>query len=298
MICILKKLARAMPWLIGHGGLARVPLLSLALIGVFLSEGAAAQEVIRVGGTGTGTLLIQHISKAYSKLKPGVQVIPVLPPMGSNGSLRALASGAIQIAIVTFPSIYPAPEKPGDAVENDVISWVRTPFVFTGRDIVSGTKLTQARVADIYSGRLAQWQNGRQIRLITRTERESDTRILRATSPVMDQAVLASVGRVGMSFAENDLDNQKLLESTAGSFGGIGLGQVLLEGSPLKPVSLDGILPSASSLESGAYRIEKPLHLVTSKAASPATLEFIRYLQSPDIVKKLRRFGFIPMQHD
>jgi phosphate transport system substrate-binding protein len=101
-----------------------------------------------------------------------------------------------------------------------------------------------------------------------------------------------------MPFAENDLDNQQLLERTAGSFGAIGLGQLLLSDSKLKPVSLDGILPSTDSLQNDTYRIEKPLYLVTNKASSPASLEFIQYLRSADVVKRIRRYGFIPLKQD
>ena len=273
-----------------------VTFSSLLLIIVFslvLSESAVAEDIVQVGGTGTGTLLIQRVRESYVKLHPGVQVKTILPPMGSNGSLRALAASSIQIAIVTFPTLYPA--KPEDAQDNNIIPWARTPLIFTGRDIVSGTKLTLGQVSDIYSGRLTQWPDGKPVRLISRSERESDTRILRAISPKMDEAVMASIGRVGMPFAENDLDNQQLLERTPGSFGAIGLGQLLLLGSPLKPVNLDGIISSVEEMQKGDYRIEKPLYLVTNKSPSQATMEFIRYLQSPEVVKMIRRFGFIPV---
>jgi len=292
------KCERAFIWLVSHIKFARVFLLLLATIGFVISKSVAAQEIIRIGGTGTGTLLIRYLGEEYKKIKPDVEVRPILPPMGSNGSLRALASGSIQIAIVTFPDIYPAPDQADKTKANEVVPWVRTPFVFTGRDFADGTRLSLAEVADIYSGRLVQWPSGKQVRLITRTERESDTRILRAISPVMDEAVFSSVGRHGMPFAENDLDNQQLLEHTAGSFGSIGLGQLLLMGSPLKPIILDGKPPSAESLQSGAYRLEKPLYLVTNKALSPASLEFIHFLRSSNVVKKIRKYGFIPMHHD
>jgi phosphate transport system substrate-binding protein len=294
----IQKIWRGVALLSGCRELARRWLFLPTIICFTFSDSVLAQEVIEVGGTGTGTLLIRHLSDSYSKLHPEVRVNAIMPPMGSNGSLRALTAGAIQIAIVTFPTVYPAPAKTEDAEPNKVVPWVRTPLIFTGHDIGSTTRLSLAQVTDIYSGRLTQWPDSKQIRLITRTERESDTRILRAISQEMDAAVMASVGRIGMPFAENDLDNQQLLERTAGSFGAIGLGQLLLSGSTLKPASLDGILPSADNLQNDTYWIEKPLYLVTNKASSPASLEFIKYLKSPDVVKRIRRFGFIPLKHD
>lgn len=272
----------------------RSSLFLLALISFAYCENAVAQNVIRVGGTGLGTLLIQRLIEPYSKLRPDVQTKAITPPLGSNGGLRALAGGAIEVAIVSYSSIYPA--KSEDDVANTSIPWVTTPFIFTGRDIVSGTNLTLGQVTDIYSGRLTKWADGNPVKLISRNERESDTRILRAISPEMDAAVMFSHKRSGIHFAENDFDNQQILERTPGSFGVIGLGQVLLSGSPLKPINLDGVLPTTMSLQSGAYRFEKRLYLIISKAPSAVTLDLIQYLQSPGVMKIIERYGFIPIQ--
>ena len=269
----------------------RLSMFLIAAVGLTAVEDALAQEIVRVGGTGTGTLLIQRLIEPYAKVHPAVQISAIMPPMGSNGALRALAGGAIQIAVVSFPSAHSAKQE--DAGANSSVSWVRTPFVFTGREVVAETKLTLGQVADIYSGRAGLWPEGKQIRVITRTDRETDTRVLRSISPQMDEAVSLGLKRTGMPFAENDIDNQKLLERTPGSFGAIGLGQILLEQSSLKPASLDGVLPSPESLRSGAYRIEKPLYLILPKTPSAATLDFVRYLQSPEAIKIVEHYGFI-----
>jgi phosphate transport system substrate-binding protein len=230
---------------------------------------------------------------SYSKVRPDVHAKAMVPPLGSNGGLRALAAGVIDIAVATIPSSFPTASE--NEATNKIIPWVRTPFIFTGRDIVSGTKLTLGQVADLYSGRVAQWPDGKPVRLVTRTERESDTRLLRAISREMNETMTKASNHTGMPFAENDIDNQQLLERVPGSFGAIGLGQALLSDSSLKPISLDGVLPTVENLKSGAYRMEKPLYLIVSKSPSAATLEFIQYLHSPDVLKAIGRYGFIPM---
>ena len=273
----------------------RFSLFLISVLGFTANSTVAAQDTINIGGTGTGTLLIQHLVESYAKLHPNIEIKPIMPPMGSNGGLRALAAGAIQIAVVTFPATYPA--KPDTSSANIETPWVKTPFVFTGRDVTNETKLSLAQVASYYSGRTNQWPDGKPVRLITRTERESDTRILRAISPDMDAAVVTALKRTGMPFAENDFDNQELLEKAPGSLGTIALGQILLTKSPLKPAILDGVTPSKESLQIGTYHHEKPLYLITSKTPSAATLDFIKYLKSPDVMKLVSKFEFIPMQN-
>ena len=273
--------------------MARWLILLLATLGFAFSAKALAQEPIRIGGTGMGSLLTQRVLEADAKSLPKVRAMVILPPLGSNGGLRALADGSIQVAIVSIPSSYPAKSANADNFKS--IPWARTPFIFTGRDIASGTKLTLGQVADIYSGRIIRWPGGEQIRLVTRTDRESDTRLLRAISPEIDAAVTLARKRIGMPFAETDFDNQDLLEKSPGSFGVIGLGQLLLSQSALKPVVLDGIAPMPEGLLAATYRHEKPLYLVVSKTPSAATREFVQYLQSPEVMTFLAGFGFIPM---
>jgi phosphate transport system substrate-binding protein len=267
-------------------------LLALfTLSGFALSTNTMAQEPLRIGGTGLGSMLIQRVLETDAQLQPKAQPMVISPPLGGNGGLRALSVGAIQVAVVSIP-----PESPANADQPKVIPWVRTPFVFTGRGVGAGTSLSLVQIADIYSGRVTQWPGGEQIRLVTRTDRETDTRLLRAMSPQIDAAVTLARKRVGMPFAETDFDNQELLEKSPGSFGTIGFGQLLLKQSTLKLVALEAVVPTAESLLSGAYRFGKPLYLVVAPAPSAATLAFVEYLQSSAVMKIIALYGFIPMQ--
>jgi phosphate transport system substrate-binding protein len=263
------------------------------LLGLALGNCSIAQETIRVGGTGTGTVLVQHLIAAYATSHPGVTAEVLMPPLGSNGGLRALAAGAIQVAVVSVPFSQRA--ELVSTAANKTVPWVRTPLMFTGRAVADGAQLTMGQVADIYAGNVTQWPDGKPLRLIARTERETDTRILRSLSREMDAAVAFAEKRIGLPFAENDIENQQMLERIPGSFGVIGLGQALLSGSTLKPVGLDGAAPSPENLRNGSYRFEKPLYLVVRETASPAVLEFCHYLQSPEVMERIGRYGFIPL---
>ncbi|MBI5785914.1 MAG: substrate-binding domain-containing protein [Rhodocyclales bacterium] len=267
----------------------------LVILGWALVNCSMAQETIRVGGTGAGTVLVQYLVDSYAKSHPGVTAEVLMPPLGSNGGLRALAAGAVQVAVVSFP--FSRQAVPVNVGAGKYIPWVRTPLMFTGRAVADGVQLTIGQVADIYAGKVTRWPDGQPLRLITRTERETDTKILRSLSREMDAAVTLAEKRIGLPFAENDIENQQMLERIPGSFGVIGLGQVLLSNSALNPVRLDGVEPSVVNLRRGSYRFQKPLFLVVSETASPATLEFCRYLQSLKVIESIERYGFIAHAH-
>lgn len=270
----------------------RILLTTLAILLSF-SKHLAAEEVVRIGGTGMGTLLIEHLIDDYRKIHPDAQIRTMQPPLGSSSGLRALAAQAIDIAVVAARRDLPPVQD--DPVNTRRLPWVTTPLVFTGRDLGHTPSLTLEQVADIYRGRTVEWPDGKPVRLITRTEREFDTRALRAMSPGMNEAISIATQRKGIPFAENDVVNEQLLESVPASFGAVGLGQLLLAASPLKPLAINGVRPTPENLLNGSYPYEKPLYLVFAKTPSASASAFLAYLQSPRILKSLAQHGFVPI---
>lgn len=253
--------------------------------------GSATPELIRIGGTGSGTLLLQRLGEAYGNQHPGVQIKAMQPSLGGNGALRALAANAIDLAVVSLP-----PQQ-GDALSSSSWLWVRTPLVLVANSSQTGNGLprglSREQVAAIFAGHQHHWPDGTPVRLVLRSQRESDLKLLRAISPEIDIAVGLALKRPGLPVAENDIENQQLLEQTPGAFGVITLGQLLLSASRLTPLPMDGIPPSIANLRSRSYPYEKPLYLVAGSQASAATRGFLSYLQSPAAQEALARLGFI-----
>lgn len=258
-----------------------------------LAGGVQAQVEIKVGGNGSGTAVIDRLAALYRSKNPKVSVRAIKPPMGSKGSIRALDAGTIDLAVISVATgqdvgkVFPRPDP--------VMPWVSTPLVFTGRDIVAGTALTLEQVADVYAGKTLEWPDGRQIRLITRHKSDVDTQILQGSNKVLEQAVNLAQARLGSAYAEDDLQNQLLLESTPGAFGAISLGQMMLTGALLKPVILDGVEPSAGALRSGKYPLEKRLYLALPHQLSPEARAFVQFLQSPSTLRMLEQHGFVAL---
>jgi len=226
---------------------------------------AQALTEIRVGGTGVGTLVLDRLAASYRTVSPQVVVRTVYPPLGSLGGLRALSAGVLDIAVI---SLSPGQQlAPLPAASDEVMPWVATPMVFTGRDLPVGSRFTLHQVSDIYAGKTTRWPRGGLIRLVTRPKEETDTRILKESSKDMAQATEQAMVRLGVSIAENDLVNQQMLERTPGSFGTIALGQIRLSGSSLKPALLNGIEPSLANLRAGTYPLSKPLYIVIPRFA-------------------------------
>ena len=55
--------------------------------------------VVRVGGTGIALAAMQQVGASLTAAEPGIRV-EVLPSMGTPGGIKALAEGAIDVAVV------------------------------------------------------------------------------------------------------------------------------------------------------------------------------------------------------
>lgn len=249
-----------------------------------------AEESVRIGGTGTGLVLMQKAADAYLQHQPGAKIRPLLPPLGSGGSLRALRDGVIEIAVTgRIPR-----EGEGRFL---ILDYARSPLAVASHGRQPMQNFTARDLIEVYAGRQTAWPNGESIRLVLRLPFESDNIALRQLGPAMGSAIEAAAARKAGPVAEDDLDAVDLLESLPGSLGTTSLGLLRSRGRPLTVHMLDGVPPTPDNLASGRYPLSKPLFVITRASPDSATADFIRFLQSPAARDLLLRLHFLPGFH-
>lgn len=254
-----------------------------------LLAGAVQAEQISVSGVGLSAPLMQRLAVAYGKKQADDSVHVVLPPLGSTGGIRAVSGGKLDMAI---SGRLPTPEE--QAQIGPPVELARTAFGFATSDGKRPGGVSTAEVADIYAGRLVRWNDGQPIRLIMRPDRESDTILVRQISPQTDAAMSIAAARKGLVVAENDLDTIKLLESVPGSFGPTTTGLARLQGSQIKFLALNGVLPSANAVAEGSYPLSKPLYVITALQPSKAVSRFVAFMKSPEAREIMAAADFLP----
>lgn len=249
-------------------------LFALFVLPVCVAFSANA-ETVRISGVGLSAPLMQRLADAYRLQQPGDDVSVVLPPLGSDGAMRALSAGSLELAIIARPL------KPEEVPNYGRVRELgRVALGFATRDGQRAATLTARDIAAIYAGDMTHWDNGQPLRLIMRAERESDTRIVRTLSPEVNTAMEAALKRRGLVFAENDLEMARLLENTPGSFGPITVGLARLLGTSVRFLSLNGVLPTAKSVADGRYPLSKPLFVIEPLAPTAASQRFVAFLTS------------------
>ena len=232
-----------------------------------------AQEPIKMGGTGAGLGTLKLLAEAYART--GGASANITPSLGSSGSIKAVAAGALDLAITSR-----MPDK-SEAEKNLVgYSFSTTPLVFAVAATSSLKEITLKQAAAIYAKPLAELSPGVLAVPILRPLSETDSKLVMKMSPQMDQAYLAAHERRGMRIASTDVENIEDIERIQGAIGVTTLAQVKSESRRVRPLILDGVTPSAETLTKGLYVHNRALHLVTRKPASAATQAFLAFIQS------------------
>jgi len=251
---------------------------------VFAERGTAA-DPIKIGGTGSALGTIRLLADAFAKQDPDFRAT-IVPNLGSSGGIKALAGGAIDLAVASRP--IKDDERKLGLTE---IEYGRTPFVFAVATRSSVTAISVRQIADIYAGKMASWSDGGPIRVVLRPASDFDTDMVKSLSPEVRQALSVAERRPGVAFSVTDQDAANDIEKIAGAIGPSSRALILSEKRPLRALKLDGVEPTTKNIASGSYRYYKAVFLVTGAKRPAAVQRFIAFIQSPAGRKILAQTG-------
>lgn len=237
--------------------------------------GTATATEIKIGGTGNALGTMQLLGDAYSRKYPDVKVT-VLRSLGSSGALLAVPQRAIDIGLSSRTLTEEERSKGLMATE-----YARTPTVLAVSRKTKVSALTREQLAEIYTGKLAQWPDGITIRPVLRQPGDDNTRQLRALSPAIEQALVVAEKRPGLPYAMTDQEAADKIESVPGAIGVSTLALILSERRQMHSLALDGVEPTVQNGASGRYPMTKHFFFITQSAPSPAVQQFISFVRSP-----------------
>jgi phosphate transport system substrate-binding protein len=247
--------------------------------------GNAAAEEFKIGGAGAALGTMRQLADEFMRHNPEIR-ISTLPSLGSGGGIKAVAAGAIGLAVAARP--LDENERRLGAVETE---FARTPFVFAVSVKSKVTAITTAELAEIYAGKMAVWADGSAVRVVLRVASDSDTELVKKISADMRQAVQFAEARPGVRMAVSDQDAADDLERIPGAIGPTTLAQILSEQRALRALRLDGREPTAKNAAAGIYPYYKRLYLVTGAKRAAAVERFVAFVQSPAGLQILARNG-------
>ena len=235
----------------------------------------AQADQLKLGGTGNSLGTLRLLGVAFSEKYPDIQVT-VLNSLGTSGAIKAVPKGALDIGVASRA-------LSEEELKNNLVAteYARTTTVIAVSTNTRVTAITREQLADMLTGKLGQWPDGRTIRPVLRQPGDDNSKQLRGLSPAIERALASAESRQGLPFAVTDQEAADKIESIPGAIGVTTLALIKSEQRNLRALKLDHVAPTPGEAISGKYPLVKHFYFITTTAPSENIQKFIAFAKSP-----------------
>jgi phosphate transport system substrate-binding protein len=265
--------------------------LAFSCLMLFLAASAGAAEKLVIKGSNTfGETLGPRLIQEFTRLHPGLTV--ELESKGSATGFAALAAGACDIAAASRAASEDElrlAQSRGLRLNHYVIGYYGVAVIVNAVNPVA--KLSDAQVRELFTGAAGQWTavGGPDLPVHPYIRDPVSGTYLGFQELALDRRPYAASARPLQSYAE-------IAGAVAQDRGGIGyVGMDLTKWPGVKPVAINGVLPSALAIEDGRYPYARALRFYTNAARESAVAkQFIRFVLSRRGQQILEQHGDVP----
>jgi len=243
-----------------------------------------------IGGSGANLALAKKLAGKYMDRNPGVEIV-IPSSLGSGGGIEKTADGILNIGLVSRPF---NPEE--EQYQLARIPYARVAVVMAVHPGVKISGLTSGQVVAIYSGKIRNWRevggDDQPIKLLTREYNDSSRMIF--NQHIKGFAALKE--SPGAVFLRTDQAMNEAIQSVPNSIGWTDLGAIRAERLSVKPVAIDGLLPTETMVRNGRYPFVKELAFVVKGKPEGETGNFIDFVRSWEGKKVMVENGYLPVE--
>ena len=248
------------------------------------ATGVAATPLI-IAGTGASQDMMRELAVIFERSNADC-LTEVPKSVGSRGGIRTLLAGKASLARVSRPL-----KEKNRAKGLRYHAFAETQVVFATHPDLSGVdKLTRAQVIDIYTGRIANWnQLGGPDHAIFPLMRDGGTTLRTVLKHVDDFPQNPPAAKLTYS----SLDTKALMLVHPYTIGF--LPATLLTGTPLLTIEINEVSPSNGSGAGSGFKMPLPLGLVYKDPLEGCAARFMAFLKSDDARQAIRRNNAVPL---
>lgn len=259
--------------------------LCLLVHGFVFPSAGYAEKQLKIGGVGSSLGTMKLLAAAFEKKHPGVKCT-ILSSLGTSGSIKAVAKGAIDIGIGGRPM-----NMEEQKLGLHIINYAATPLVFVTREDNRKTDLSREELIRILTGEMQSWPDGQRIRMILRPATDSESIVLKTVSPEIGKALYSAMAHKVMQVTLTSQECADSAERVPGSLAYSTLTLLKTEKRKLKILSFNGISPDLKTIADGAYPFTERLYLITKGNPSGIIKQFVDFVLSADGGNILKQTG-------
>ncbi len=266
-------------------------LLLLCITGCSQESEEAKQKEITIAGSSSGATILKLIQEPFEVNNPNI-LINFLPSTGSGDGIRGVSEELIDVGTTARKMKESEKEQYPNVKE---FTFVKDAMVLAVHENVNIDGLTSEQIKKIFAGEISDWsevggQEGKII-LLDREEKESSKILLRKhilgdDLEVTDNAILINSA---------DAMNIAIVE-TPNALGQTSLGVIKKEQLNIKPIAVDGIIPSYSSVKDGSYTLTRDYGVVISSDRADSHIEaFVDFIFSEHANQIFKKYDFVTL---
>lgn len=242
---------------------------------------------LHLAGSGSNLPMTRALSAAFPR-EPSLHPV-VHASIGSAGGVRALLDGVIDIALVSRPL------QDGEREQGLVATpYARVPVVVAAHASGPDDDLDSETLVAIYDGRRTQWSDGTPIVVLQREPGDSSHSAVARVLPGFEEVNARAYHDSRWRVLYRDDVMREALADTRGAIGLFGQGRIPA-GLPIAALRIDGVRPSAASVEQGRYPFSKDFAFVTRGQPRGEAAAFIEFSRSEPGRRIIERAGGIPL---
>lgn len=238
---------------------------------------------ITFAGSTTMQPLVEKLAEQYRRRNAGVDL--EIAAGGSVVGINAVQAGRVDIGMASR-ELKQGELKAG--MQRFPIAYDALAVIVNPRNPVRS--LTFAQLRAIYSGQTTNWKQvggpDTPIRAVVRevssgTRGAFDDLVLEGKPPASAVSAEVTAGEVETTVAGD-----------AGAIGYVGFGNVRPD---VAVVAVDGVAPSPEAVQSGSYRLQRPLMLLVGSLSRPLARTFVDFALSPEGQGLVAQDGWVPI---
>ena len=266
-------------------------LLTLVLALLTASAALADSKLVIKGSDTLGAKLVPQLAEAYKASHPGVTF--EIAAEGSTTGIAAIIDGTADIGMASrsaFPTEISAGNAKGKTLKPTIVAYDGIAIIVNTANTVA--KLSKKQIEGIFTGEITDWSavggSPGAISIYTRNT---------SSGTYSDFKGMAMEKRDYASTAQKMAGNEQIASEVGKNPNGVGyVGMAYLNAAGVKPVAVNGVLPSIATVQNLTYPVSRKTFYYTNGDAKGEAKAFLDFTLSPEGQKIVQQVGFAPVK--
>ena len=252
---------------------------------------AQADRLVIKGSDTLGAKLVPQLAEQFKAQTPGTTID--IAAEGSTTGIAAIIDGTAQIGMSSRrakPAEISAAAAKGVNMKPTIVAYDGLGVIVNAANPIKG--LTKKQVEQIFTGEITDWSavggSGGKISVYTRNT---------SSGTYSDWKELAMKKRDYAPGSQKMAGNEQIAAEVGKNPNGVGyVGMAYTKAAGVKPLPIDGAVPSVQSVQSHSYPYWRPTFYYTNGEPSGLAKQFLDFTIGPAGQKIVAQVGFVPIK--